>query len=62
MKKRQQNAISKAKIIQAPPNVVFNALSQPEKITEWFQDEATLDNRVGGKISLVTRKEIHPDW
>lgn len=62
MKKRQQNAISKAKIIQAAPNVVFNALTQPEKITEWFQDEANLDNRVGGKISLVTRKEFHPDW
>ena len=44
MKKRQQNAISKAKIIQAAPNVVFNALTQPEKITEWFQDEAILDN------------------
>lgn len=62
MKKRQENTISNAKIIQAAPNVVFNALTQPEKITEWFQDEANLDNRVGGKIILVTRKKIHPDW
>jgi uncharacterized protein YndB with AHSA1/START domain len=62
MKKKQEIEIRKAKIIQAVPEVVFNALTKPEKITEWFQDEANLDNRIGGKISLVTRKEIHPDW
>jgi uncharacterized protein YndB with AHSA1/START domain len=62
MKKKEETAIRKIKIIQATPNVVFNALTEPKKITEWFQDEAILDNRVGGKISLVTRKEIHPDW
>ena len=61
MKKKEETAISKAKIIQATPNVVFNALTEPKKITEWFQEEAILD-KVGGKISLVTRKEIHPDW
>ena len=62
MRKKEETAIRKTKIIQATPNVVFNALTEPKEITEWFQDEAILDNRVGGKISLVTRKEIHPDW
>ena len=62
MKKSQENTISNAKIIEAATNVVFNALTQPEKITERSQDEANLDNRVGGKIILVTRKKIHPDW
>ena len=62
MKKKDETAIRKTKIIQAAPNVVFNALTEPEKITERFQDEAILDKRVGGKIILVTRKEIHPDW
>lgn len=62
MKKRQEIDIRKEKIIQAEPKVVFEALTEPEKITEWFQDEAIIDARVGGKISLVTRKEIHPDW
>jgi uncharacterized protein YndB with AHSA1/START domain len=54
--------IRKEKIIQAEPKVVFDALIKPEKITEWFQDEAIIDARVGGKISLVKRKDIHPDW
>jgi uncharacterized protein YndB with AHSA1/START domain len=60
--KKKEAAIRKAKIIHAAPNVVFNALTEPEKITGWFQDEAILDSKVGGKISLVTRAEIHPDW
>ena len=62
MKKKREITIRKAKIIRAAPKVIFNALTEPEKITGWFQDEANLDNRVGGKIILVTRKEIHPDW
>jgi uncharacterized protein YndB with AHSA1/START domain len=62
MKKKHEIDIRKEKIIQAAPKVVFDALIKPEKITEWFQDEAIIDAKVGGKISLVTRKEIHPDW
>jgi len=62
MNEKQENGIRKEKIIQAGPEMVFNALIEPEKITEWFQDEANLDPRVGGKIRLVTLKEMHPDW
>jgi uncharacterized protein YndB with AHSA1/START domain len=62
MRKKKEIAIRKSKIIKAEPKVIFRALTESEKITEWFQDEANLDNRVGGKIILVTRKEIHPDW
>jgi uncharacterized protein YndB with AHSA1/START domain len=62
MNEKQETGIRKEKIIQVGPEVVFKALIEPEKITEWFQDEANLDPRVGGKIRLVTLKEIHPDW
>ena len=62
MRKKKEIAIRKSKIIRAEPKVIFSALTEPEKITEWFQDEANLDKWAGGKIILVTRKEIHPDW
>ena len=54
--------IIKTKIIQALPETVFKALTEPKKITQWFQDEAIFEPRVGGKIRLVTLKEIHPEW
>jgi len=62
MNEKQETGIRKEKIIQAGPEVVFNALIEPEKITQWFQDQAVLDPRVGGKIRLATLKEIHPEW
>ena len=62
MNEKQETGIRKEKIIQAGAEMVFNALIEPEEITEWFQDEANLDPRVGGNIRLVTLKEKHPDW
>ncbi len=62
MNEKQETGIRKEKIIQAGAEMIFNALIEPEKITEWFQDEASLEPSVGGKIRLVTLKEMHPNW
>lgn len=36
--------------VDAPPEVVFRALSIQEEITQWFPDQAVLEPRVGGKV------------
>jgi uncharacterized protein YndB with AHSA1/START domain len=62
MENKEDIEVRKTKIIEASPKVVFSALSEPEKLAEWFQDEVDLDVRVGGQIRLVTLKEKHPEW
>ena len=62
MEKKHDIEVRKTKIIEGSPKVVFSALTEPEKLAEWFQDEADLDVRVGGQIRLVTLKEKHPEW
>jgi uncharacterized protein YndB with AHSA1/START domain len=61
MEKKEDIEVRKTKIIEGSPKVVFSALTEPEKLAEWFQDEADLDVRVGGQIRLVTLKEKHPE-
>ena len=61
-KKSNDIEVRKTKIIEGPPKVVFSALTEQEKLAEWFQDDADLDVRVGGRIRLVTLKEKHPEW
>ena len=60
--KKEDIEVRKTKIIEGSPKVVFSALTEPEKLAEWFQDEADLDVIVGGQIRLVTLKEKHPEW
>ena len=62
MEKNHDIEVRKTKIIEGSPKVVFSALTEPEKLAEWFQDDADLDVRVGGQIRLVTLKEKHPEW
>jgi uncharacterized protein YndB with AHSA1/START domain len=62
LKKSNDIEVRKTKIIERLPKVVFNALTEPEKLAEWFQDEVNLEVRVGGQIRLVTLKEKHPEW
>lgn len=62
MEKKEDIEVRKTKIIEGSPKVVFRALTEPEKLAEWFQDEVDLDVRVGGQIRLVTLKEKHPEW
>jgi uncharacterized protein YndB with AHSA1/START domain len=60
--KKARYPSNKKKIIEEPPKVVFSALTEPEKLVIWFQDEADLDVRAGGQIRLATLKEKHPEW
>ncbi|RPJ30110.1 MAG: SRPBCC domain-containing protein [Nitrosopumilales archaeon] len=62
MEKKHDIEVRKTKIIEGSPNVIFSALTEPEKLAKWFQDEADLDVRVGGQIRLVTLKDKHPEW
>lgn len=61
MEKKEEIEVRKTKLIEGSPKAVFSALTEPEKLAEWLQDEADLDNRVGGQIRLVTLKEKHPE-
>ena len=60
MEKKHDIEVRKTKIIEGSPKVVFSALTEPEKLAEWFQDDADLDVRVGGQIRLVIFKKIIP--
>jgi uncharacterized protein YndB with AHSA1/START domain len=54
--------ISKTITIEASPEVVFGALTRPEELARWFQDEVTLETRVGGKVRFVTLRDKHPEY
>ena len=54
--------IKKTIIIDASPEIVFKAITEPEELTQWFPDQAILEPKVGGRVRLVTLKEIHPEW
>lgn len=41
--------------VDAPPEVVFEVISRPEHLREWWPDEATLDPVPGGVGELVWR-------
>jgi uncharacterized protein YndB with AHSA1/START domain len=43
-------------IIEASPEIVFNAITRPEELTPWFPDKAILDPRIGGKVRFVTQR------
>jgi uncharacterized protein YndB with AHSA1/START domain len=42
------NAIEKEVVIEAPPEVVWRVVTDPEQMRQWFADEAEVDLRVGG--------------
>ncbi|QLH08751.1 SRPBCC family protein [Candidatus Nitrosotenuis sp. DW1] len=47
--------------IDASPETVFKALSDPEEITQWFPDQAILEPKVGGKIKFTFfTKDVEP--
>lgn len=54
--------IKKTIEIDASSEVVFRALTEPQKLTKWFQDQVILEPKVGGRVRFVTLKEIHPEW
>jgi len=51
------NEIKKVIEIDAAPKAVFNAISNPKDLINWFPDSATLESKVGGKFKLSFLKD-----
>jgi uncharacterized protein YndB with AHSA1/START domain len=47
--------IEKEVLIDAPVDVVWRVITEPEQIVRWFSDEADIDLRPGGDGRLVFR-------
>lgn len=60
-KKEQQQEekveIKKSVVIDASPEVVFKAITDPDELTNWFPDQAILEPKIGGKIKFSFYKE-----
>lgn len=48
--------VSKNIIINAPPEVVFEAITDPQQLIRWFPDQAILEPKVGGKMKFTYYK------
>src|SRR5919108_4245187 len=55
--KRAKIEIKKSIVIDSSPEVVFNAITNPEELTQWFPDQAILEPKVGGKFRFSFSKE-----
>ena len=53
----QKMEIRKTIVIDASPEVVFKAITEPEELTQWFPDQAILESRVGGRMKFSFYKE-----
>jgi uncharacterized protein YndB with AHSA1/START domain len=49
--------IRKSIVIEASPDVVFKAITDPNELTNWFPDNAIFDGRIGGKVRFTFNKE-----
>jgi uncharacterized protein YndB with AHSA1/START domain len=47
------SAVEKEILIEAPVEVVWRLLTEPEQIRQWFADEAEVELRVGGKGEIT---------
>ncbi len=54
---KEKIEIKKSIVIDASPEVVFKAITDPNELTNWFPDQAILEPKVGGKIKLSFYKE-----
>jgi len=52
-----ENEIRKTIEIEASPQIVFNALTKPEELTQWFPDKAIFNLQVGGKMHFSFVKD-----
>ena len=44
--------VTKNIVIDAPPEVVFKAITDQNELTNWFPDQAILETKVGGKMKF----------
>lgn len=49
-------SIERELYVEAPPEVVFEVISRPEHLREWWPDDASLDPVPGGVGELVWRR------
>ena len=49
--------IKKNIVIEASPEVVFKAITDPQELTNWFPDQAVFEPKVGGKVRFFFYKE-----
>ena len=48
-----ENEVRKIIEIDAPPEIVFKALTNIEDLTQWFPDKGIFEPRVGGKMRFT---------
>jgi uncharacterized protein YndB with AHSA1/START domain len=48
-----QDSIEREILIEAPPEVVWRTITEPDQIVAWFSDEAELEARPGGTGALT---------
>ena len=53
--------IKKNIVIDASPEVVFKAITDPNELTNWFPDQAVLEPKVGGKMKFSFYKKKSDD-
>jgi uncharacterized protein YndB with AHSA1/START domain len=53
--------IKKSIVINASPEVVFKAITDPEELTNWFPDSAVFNDRIGGQVRFSFYKERSKD-
>ena len=58
MNDKDYDIIKKEIVINASVDKVFSALIDPEQLTQWFPNIATIEPRVGGKIFFRFSNEV----
>jgi uncharacterized protein YndB with AHSA1/START domain len=50
--KQEVTEIKKNIVIDATPEAVFKAITDPNELTHWFPDQAILESKIGGKMKF----------
>lgn len=53
--------IKKSVVINASPEVVFRAITDPKELTNWFPDSVVFNGRIGGQVRFYFYKEKSKD-
>ena len=53
----EEIVIEKNVVINASPEVVFKAITDPKELTNWFPDQAILEPKLGGKVKFGFYKD-----
>ena len=53
----EEIVIEKNVVIDASPEVVFKAITDPKELTNWFPDHAVLEPKLGGKVKFSFYKD-----